>query len=243
MMSFLVCSFFSWHLTAGIYAGSLLFSLFRKERTASALLSAGFVANTLFLIGRSQSAGVFLPVNMVTETYFLPWCLALLAGITWLFGRDKKSALFGIYPIFFFSLTALLVPVDAYPPSPQHNTIFVPLFFIAEAMAHACFVLGGWLAFLCMVKRIEMPIFNKMIIWGFVLYSLAQIIGAIWAFWGWGSAFHWSERHLQSASLWCFYSAYLHLHFSSKWNLKGKLRFAVIGPIIIIVLSYAYYIK
>jgi len=242
-MAFLSDIFPPWHLTAGVYAGSLLFSLFRKERLALVMLGAGFAANTLFLIGRSQYLGVFMPRNMVTETYFLPWCLVLLAGITWFCEKDIKSALAGIFPAFFFSMTALFVPVAVYPPSPQHDTVLVPIFFIAETVAHACFILGGWLAFLCLVKQIEKPIFNKMIIWGFVLYSLAQIIGSIWAFWGWGAPFHWSERHLQSASLWCFYAAYLHLNFSPKWNLNEKIRFAAIGPIIVIVFSYAYYIK
>jgi len=235
--------FFSWPLTAGFYAGSLLFHIFRKERCATALLCAGFVANTLFLTGRSRYLDVFTPLNILTETYFLPWCLVLLAGITWFLERDTKSALSGIFPIFFFSLTALLIPVAANPPSPQHDAVLAPLFFIAEAMAHACFVLGGWFAFLCLVKRMEMPVFNKLIIWGFVLYSLAQVVGAVWAYLGWGAPFHWSERHLQSTALWCFYAAYLHLHFSSKWNLKKKIRFAAIGPVIVTVFSYAYFIK
>ncbi|MBN1662963.1 MAG: cytochrome c biogenesis protein CcsA [Deltaproteobacteria bacterium] len=242
MMSFLA-SYFPWHLTAGLYAGSLLFRVFRKDRTAGVFLCMGFIANTLFLISRSHSYGIFVPVNLVTETYFLPWCLALLTGITGYFEKDKPSAVYGMYLIFFFSLMALLIPVNAHPPAPQHDTVFAPLFFVAEVMAHACFFLGGWLAFFCLIKRTEMPVFNNMAIWGFVLYSLAQIFGAVWAFEGWGAPFHWSERHLQSASLWCFYAAYLHLHFSSRWTLKGKMRFAVVGLIMILVFNYAYYIK
>jgi len=240
-MSFL-SDFFSWQWTAGFYAGSLLLGLFRKERPAWVLLGLGLVANTLFLVGRSDYSGIFVPVNLVTETYFLPWCLAGLTGILAFFEKHRQAASNGIYLVLFFSLTAL-VPVDAHPPAPQHDSAFAPLFFVAEVTAHACFFLGGWLAFLCMVKGTEIPIFNRLVIWGFVLYSLAQILGAVWAFQGWGAPFHWSERHLQSASLWYFYAAYLHLQFSSRWNLKEKMRFAVVGPIMILVFSYTYYIK
>jgi hypothetical protein len=235
--------FFMWPLTAGLYAGSLLFHSFRKELAAMALLCAGFAANTLFLMGRIRYLDVLTPLNMVTETYFLPWCLALLSGMIGVLEKDKKTVLPGIFPIAFFSLAALFSPVKVNPPSPQHDAFLAPFFFISEAMAHACFVLGGCLAFIGMVKRIEIPIFNKIIVWGFVLYSLAQVLGAVWAYLGWGAPFNWSERHLQSTALWCFYAAYLHLHFSSKWSPEKKMRFAAIGPFIVLLFSYSYYIN
>lgn len=234
--------FSSWPWAAGLYAGSLLFSLLRKERTALALFCAGFVVNTLFLIGRCLYFGAFTPVNMVTGTYLLPWCLVLLIGIVRLYERNRRALSFAILPVFFFSLAALFVPVEAYPPSPQHDSVFAPFFFIFEAMAYACFVLGGWYALLCMIRKRENADFNTLIVWGFVLYSLAQLVGGVWAYLGWGAPFHWSERHLQSAAIWCFYAAYLHLHFSPKWSLEKRIRFAAIGPVILILFSYAYYI-
>lgn len=106
-------AFFPWHWTAGFYAGSLLLGLFRKERPAWVLLGLGLVANTLFLVGRSEHSGIFVPVNLVTETYFLPWCLAGLTGILAFFEKHRQAAFNGIYLVLFFSLTALLVPVDA----------------------------------------------------------------------------------------------------------------------------------
>jgi ABC-type transport system involved in cytochrome c biogenesis permease subunit len=236
-------TFSPWSFTAGLYAGSLLLYFFRKDRAALALLCAGFALNTLFLAGRGRYLDVLTPLNMVTETYFLPWCIALLSGMIWVLRKDKDLVLKGSFPLTLLSLAALVVPVKANPPSPQHDAFLAPLFFISEAMAHACFILGGWFALVGIVKRIEMPIFNKMIVWGFVLYSLAQVVGAVWAYLGWGAPFQWSERHLQSTSLWCFYAAYLHLHFSSKWTLMEKMRFAAIGPVVVIFFSYSYFIN
>ena len=233
-----------WYSAAGAYAGSLFLYLFRKERLAVALLLAGFVLNTLFLAGRSFHWGFFVPTSMFSETFFLPWCLVLLVGISCFFDVDNnKSLLSGLIPIVFFSLMALLLPDDLHLPSARHQTVFAPLFLIVEVIAYACFILGGWLAFWGMIGKGEVPIFNGMIVWGFVFYSLAQIVGGIWAFLGWGLPFHWSEKHLQSASLWCFYCAYLHLAFSSRWKMGAKRGFAVIGTVMIVVFNYACQIK
>jgi hypothetical protein len=55
---------------------------------------------------------------------------------------------------------------------------------------------------------------------------------------GWSVPFHWGERHLLSAALWCFYCAYLHLHFSQRWSQRGKAWFAITGAVMVFATSY-----
>jgi ABC-type transport system involved in cytochrome c biogenesis permease subunit len=128
------------------------------------------------------------------------------------------------------------------PPSPQSSTIFAVLFFFCEVIAHALFLLGGWLSLLFLMHRAEEHSFYRYVIWGFILYSIAQVVGAVWSWLGWAAPFHWSERHLISAALWCFYCSYLHLRFSPRWSANGKARLALCGAVLTFVFTYSYYI-
>jgi len=69
--------------------------------------------------------------------------------------------------------------------------------------------------------------------------SAAQVVGAYWAYLGWATPLHWSARHLQSASLWCFYAALLHLRYQPVWNLKTEARFSLIGLALILIFPAA----
>lgn len=207
-----------------------------------AFLLCGFPAHTAALVIRGWYFGVFNPMNMFTELYFLPWTLSGI--ILWQIRRQSalKQSLALVVPLFVLTAVSLIPPVTTLPPFPLTSTIFATLFFVFEVFAHAMFVLGGWYALLFLTGRTGEQSFNRYAVWGFVLYSLAQVLGGVWSYLGWSTPFHWGERHLLSASLWCFYCAFLHLQFSSRWSPGGKARFAVCGSIIMFVFTYAYFL-
>lgn len=239
----LFSSFLPWlYLAAGAYAGSLLFSLLNTERTTRALLWCGFLAHSTCLVIRGWHFGIFAPMNLVSEQYFLPWCIVALT-IWREFRKDRPAGgITSIVPIVFLMLIALFLPAVTLPPSPQSSTIFAFLFFFCEVIAHALFLLGGWQAFLFLKQRSGEQAFNRYATWGFILYSIAQVVGAVWSWLGWAVPFHWSERHLVSAAIWCFYCAYLHLRFSPRWSSKGKAWFALSGALLTFIFTYAYYL-
>jgi hypothetical protein len=239
----LFSSFLPWlYLAAGAYAGSLLFLALGKKRFSLALLCFGFAAHTCSILIRGWHFGIFSPMNMVSEQYFLPWCLAAMT--LWWKGRKNHSAgcLTNIVPICFLMIIAMFLPGLTLPPSPQSSTIFAFLFFFSEVIAHALFLLGGWHALLFLSQGSGEQTFNRCAIWGFILYSIAQVIGAAWSWLGWAVPFHWSERHLITAALWCFYCAYLHLRFSPRWSSKGKAWLALCGAVFTFVFTYSYYL-
>jgi ABC-type transport system involved in cytochrome c biogenesis permease subunit len=232
-----------WLYTAAVaYAGSLLFFILKRERTAIFLLVAGFLFHTAGLITRGWYHGAFTPLNMLTELYFLPWCLIALISCLLVCASDGKPAVDLLPPAVILLVAALFLPVTTIPPSPYSSTNFATLFFLLEVLAHALFISGGWLAALYLLKRTGMTAFNVYAVWGFIFYSIAQVVGGIWSYLGWTAPFQWSERHLVSASIWCFYCAYLHLHFSSRWSPKGKAWFVLCGAVIMFIYTYAYYL-
>lgn len=240
----LFSSFLPWiYVAVGGYAGSLLFFTLGRKRFSLGLLWFGFAANTVVILLRGWHFGIFAPINMVSEQYFLPWCLAALT----LWRAAKKggspSAMTGIAPVFFLMLLSLVLPARIIPPSPQSSTLFADMFFFCEVIAHALFLLGGWCALFFLMRPSPEKSFHAYAIWGFVLYSIAQVIGAVWSWLGWAVPFHWSERHLVSAAIWCLYCAYLHLRFSPCWSERKKAWFALCGAILTFVSTYGYYLS
>jgi len=232
-------SFFSlFFLAAGAYAGSLLFFLLKCGRTAWALLICGFICHSASLLARGWHFGTFLPLNMMSEQYLLPWFLAAAIVVLSRTPGSRNGAPSLLPPLCVLMALGMFLPASAIPPAPQTATVFAPLFFSSEVMAHAMFLAGGWLAAGHLCNRTSVTPFNPWATWGFIIFSLAQVAGAAWSWLGWSLPFHWSERHLLSAALWCFYCAYLHLHFSQRWSVRGKAWFAIAGAVLVFASSY-----
>ncbi len=223
------------------YGLSLLMTAAKKNKMALLFFVLGFLIHTFCQISRGWYLSIFTPNAILEEVYFLPWSLSLLALIFW-YLKGNQSVISSVLPlIIIFTGFALVYPGGVAPPTPQEETIFSPLFFASEVMAHAFFLLGGWFAFLYLNRKDKGDLFHTCLLWGFILYSFSQIIGAIWAYLGWAAPLHWSERHLQSASIWCFYAAYIHLRFLSPWTLKKKAWFAVFGLLLVLAFTYGHH--
>lgn len=236
-------SFSQWlTVTASFYISGLLFFLLKREKVASALLLGGLIANTALLFCRGWHYGILIYNNMVAEIYFIPWCLALLSLGLRMRKKYAGASLGLLLPVCIFMVIALLYPAVMIPPGPEQNVIFSTLFFLFEVFAHACFFVAGWFGLLFVLNRSSEPLFNNFAVWGFVLYSIAQIVGAVWCYLGWGAPFNWSERHLMSAALWCFYCAYLHLGFSLRWNMRQKSWFAFAGFWVTFAVAYNFFV-
>jgi len=226
------------YLGTGAYAFSLVAFISRNERFTEIFFFSGFFFYTLGQVSRGWFIGAFTPIAAVEETFFLPWCLAFLMLVLRFFVKDIRLIHTALIPLLFFSIVAVIYPKGVFPPSPQIQTIFSSLFFVFEVMAHALFCLGAWFSMQYLYHKNDAEFFVNFVLWGFVLYSIAQVIGAIWSYLGWASLFNWSERHLQSAAIWCFYAAFLHVRFLSGWDTRRKARLAIAGFALVFLLSY-----
>ena len=223
---------------AVVYAGSLIFHLFRRSGTALRLLGAGFALHSAAQILGCWRWGIFSLDGVFNGVLFLPWCLALLVMLLGMRGRRQEAASM-IWMVALSMLIALILPVRIRPPGPFTATWSAPLFFFLEILAIAFFMASGWFAW----RQLRRPdwdmLFNRLAIWGFILYSLAQVIGAVWSYLGWAGPFHWGERHLQSAAIWCLYCGYLHTHFDRSFDIRKKARWALSGALVVLVVGYA----
>ncbi len=238
-----VFSIFSWlFLAAGFYTGSLLFFLLRWNKVALGLLVAGTTVHSGLLLCRAFSFGIFSPMNIFTELYFLPWLLGVFTLFRCLSRTRSARDPYLLVPLVLFTLAAVPLATKPLPPFLQSGSLFANLFFFFEAAAHAAFLLGGWFGLLFLSGKTGKQTFDRCATWGFILYSVAQITGAVWCYQGWSVPFSWSERHLMSAAIWSFYCAYLHLQFSPRWSVREKAWHALAGSIFITISIYAYYL-
>lgn len=226
------------YATVVLYAAVLVLFLF-KQRAAFYILLPAFILHLLFVAGRAWLGGMFLP-NPITEgPYFMPLCVGFIA----LLMGYKKDPAYGYILILavLFSSFSIAYAKGILPPTPNKITLWVPAFFFTENIAHACFYCGAVYALISLFKKDVL--FHDFLIWGFVFYSIAQVVGAVWCYNGWGNTFRWSERHMMSAAIWLFYAAYIHLRFMINWDQKRKAYFDLAGAVIVLASSFSYYIK
>jgi len=225
-------------LVLALYAFAGLGWLFQKKPAKLFFLWLGFGLHSFFLINRGFLSGAWFLNPVFEESFFLPWSLAMLYLVINLFSKNPKLADGLLPPILIFSSLAFLFPTGIVPPNPKTQTLFSSFFFLLEVLSHACFISGSALAILYLKQQEPYRLFHSFLVWGFIFYSLAQVVGAYWAYLGWATPLHWSNRHLQSASLWCFYAALLHLRYLPVWNLRTEARFSMIGLLLILLYGY-----
>lgn len=228
-------------LTAA-YAAALLLLLLRKRRPDSpardkaafwALLAA-FVLHAAFLAVRALALGPFIVNAVFEEQVFLPFALAGIGLWLWIKRRiDEAVAVAAAAALLAF----ISFPIDkgVIPPSPKSGIWLVPLFFFCEILSHALFIAAAVSANLKRRQALSFPLAHRLAVWGFVLYSVAQVSGAVWCYLGWSVPFQWGFRHLHSAAIWCFYANYIHLRFLPWWSDRRKAVYLAAGALLLVV--------
>lgn len=226
-------------IAGGLYLTGLVFYVINRDGLAVRALFAGWLVHTLSQLSRCWRYEFFSLEGVFIASYFVPWCLASLILLLWCKQhRWRRVALSVLVP-----LCAIVIMVIVWPPQCHHPNPFTPhltahLFFIFEGLSHGCFILSGWLAIQFLRGKLDVPLFNRYAVWGFVFYSITQLTGLVWTYLGWGGLFHWGTRHMHSAALWCCYCSYLHMAFVKGFDLRKKAGFAVIGAILALLLFY-----
>jgi len=231
-------SFFQ--VAAVLYLMSLLSHCCKRERWAVGLLLTGFTAHSCSQLMRCWRFGFFTLEGAFQIDYFLPWSLAamILLHLSSQEAGRRPQVLTALWPLAVSSLIAFLFPPSGHAPTPFTPTWTAYLFFIFEALAHACFILSGWRALEFLTRSQPEASFNGYAVWGFVFYSLAQLTGCAWAYLGWGGLFHWGTRHIHSAALWCCYCSYLHTPFIKGFYVRKRAGFALGGSLLAVALFF-----
>ncbi len=228
------------YVAGGIFAAAALLYLLRKRTASLVVLCAGFLLYTLYLLGRGWMAGVFLPNPMTEGPFMLPWCLAVISIIAAFKKNDRWGLIF--IPLLLAAAFAAWYAKGIIPPTPNKLTLWAAAFFTFELFAHACFYCGAVYAAALLAGKEGTEAFHDYMIWGFVLYSVAQVTGAVWCFLGWGNTFQWGSRHMGSTAMWLIFAAYIHLRYIPGWNRRRRAWYAVAAALIVLAVSNSSYL-
>jgi ABC-type transport system involved in cytochrome c biogenesis permease subunit len=217
---------------AAAYAAAFLLHLGKKRRPALWALLTAFSLHAVFLAVRSLSFGFFNSGAILEEQVFLPFSLAGIG--LWLRSsrREEDAAAVSVVAAV-VALLALPIDKGVIPPSPKSVSPLVPVFFFCEILAHALFIAAAALAVRRARGQASLPQAHRFAVWGFVLFSAAQVSGAAWCYLGWSVPFQWGFRHLHSAAVWCFFANYIHLRFLPWWNDRRKAAYLAAGALLL----------
>jgi ABC-type transport system involved in cytochrome c biogenesis permease subunit len=218
---------------AAAYAAALAFFIWKRRRPGLCALLAAFVLHFLFMDARALWLSSFNSGAVFEGQVFLPFCLAGISLWLWAKRRDEEAAAVAAAGA---AMALLSLPIDkgVIPPSPKSASLLVPVFFFCEIAAHALFIAAAVLAGLRRGQGAFFPRAHRLAVWGFVLFSVAQVSGAAWCYLGWSVPFQWGFRHLYSAAIWCFYANYIHLRFLPWWNDRRKAAYLAAGAAILL---------
>jgi len=225
-----------------LYACAACAYLFRARRAAMAILVVGFAAQTVYQAWRAFMTGAFIVNNIFDPVQFLPWCIAFLIVLNIFNPERREEWLSALIILALFSAYTAVYPKGIIPPTPKKVNTWAAVFFLTEVMAHSFFFTGAWFAWRQRKKPQAECFYHTLIIWGFLIYSVTQVTGAVWSYVGWGTTFRWGSRHLFSAVMWCYFALYIHLRYMQNWAVERRARFAAFGGIVTLVLSFASYV-
>ncbi|HQP32065.1 MAG TPA: hypothetical protein PLB81_12125 [Deltaproteobacteria bacterium] len=196
-----------------LYVAAVIVYGLGMHRMAKAGLSAGIAVNLAALLARGYIAGRWYIDQMVMEDALMPAGLALMA-LYLARSEDRARPRIVLIPLAACAVLMLLAPKDPAVPFLRSQTLWAPLFFLTEIISVVLFITASALAVADLVARRMVLSSRPFILWGFIAFTICQIVGGVWAYVGWSYPFSWSDRHLASAAVWCLAAALLHADFA-----------------------------
>lgn len=139
----LILSTFCFLLGFAVTLRALKSGHYRPRRLNLAMMAAGFVFQTVFLVGRGRAISHCPLTNLFEVLVFLSWSIALFY---FLIGPAYRLSLLGMFTeplVFLIQAVALLAPIDTpHRPFPPHSP-WVEFHAALSVMAYGAFAMAG----------------------------------------------------------------------------------------------------
>lgn len=195
-----------------------------------------------------------IPVSNLYEVFIL---FALITALLYLFYEDKhRTRSMGGFALLIISGAVGFILWYAFEREAHHiqplipalqsywMKIHVPANFIGyggfalAAMLSIAYLLRSWAEQRhphAILVRVLPPldllddVIYKSIALGFAAFTLATILGALWAAEAWGGYWSWDPKETWALIVWLNYAAWLHLRLAKGWHGKPMAWWAIIG--------------
>ncbi len=209
-------------------------------KIATLVLAAGFVFNTVAVLGRWYTAGRAPLVNLHESLVFFSWSIVLIYLI---FEFIYKFKILGsgvsLLALLFLGYASILdKTIQPLLPALKSNwlVIHVITYFIGYGAVSVAFASG--LLYLMVAKKAagdsalvkRLDILNyRLIAFAFPFLTIGLTTGAVWANVAWGSYWSWDPKETWSLITWLIYALYLHARIVRGWKGRRAIYLSVIG--------------
>lgn len=194
----------------------------------------GFLALSLLLVQRMLEAGHAPMMGRYETLVFYAWVIGGL-NLFLQFRYEFRSAERFTSLVILFALGLALVSDAAVTPVPPIlQTRWFEFHVVTSFMAYALFTLAAATGALWLLKRdhtasLLQEITYRSMLWGFALFSLSMLLGAIWGYLAWGAYWQWEAKSTASMLLWFYYAGVLHTRYVKAWRGMPMASLATLG--------------
>lgn len=195
-----------------------------------------------------------IPVSNLYEVFIL---FALITALLYLYYEDKsKTYSMGAFVLLIISAAVAFLlwygfergADEIQPLVPALQSYWMKIHVPANFVGYGAFALSAMLGVAYLIKDSSMrkgnpgaiirrfpdldvldDVMYKSIALGFAFFTLATILGAMWAAEAWGGYWSWDPKETWALIVWLNYAAWLHLRLSKGWRGRPLAWWAIIG--------------
>jgi cytochrome c-type biogenesis protein CcsB len=193
-----------------------------------------------------------IPISNLYEVFVL-FCL-ITALIYLYYEREYRTRSLGVFVITIISAAIgfllwyrLSRGADAIQPLvPALNSYWMKIHVPANFIGYGCFSIAAMISTAYLLRErggaffaARLPpaaildeLLYKIIALGFAFFTLATILGALWAAEAWGGYWSWDPKETWALIVWLNYAAWLHLRIARGWQGRVMAWWALVGLLI-----------
>ncbi|KUO62671.1 MAG: cytochrome C biogenesis protein CcsB [Gracilibacter sp. BRH_c7a] len=236
------------YLTIALYLlASVIYFLSRenlsRQRIAQMFVIAGFLANSLALFFRAMLVGRLPLTNGAEFILWFTWFTMLL----YLFYeiRSKSKGAGGAVALLAALLVATIPLLMGHQLSnesalmPALKSHWLISHVLTAMFSYGSFAVAAGISAVQLTKRSTKAEYwiHKIVTFGFVMLTLAIVLGAIWAEQAWGRYWSWDPKETWALVTWIIYAIYFHLHRQEAWKEK-RANLLVVGGFILVLFTF-----
>lgn len=202
------------------------------------LIVAGLLLHAVAIAQRTVEYGRIPLIGLQDTLSFLAFALAAVYAV---FAWRRRRDLFTYISV---PLILALLAFSAYAPRmqgplpPVLRTAWFELHVVLSFIAYALFGMGAVWGLLRLSGNAQGSERNqyRLILLGYVFFSIGMIFGGIWAHLAWGTYWLWTPKELWTTIVWLWYSLYLHARLVKGWSGSRVVWMGTIGFVIVMFL-------
>ena len=248
MQNLIVLAILFYVLGAGAYFAFLFLQKSYLHRSASAVMTAGFICHTAVIASAIVATGRMPAGNLHEALSIAGWAVAGVFLVVQLRFKLKILGIFAAPLVVLIMAAASLVPAGPTQDATLFKNFWLVVHVTAIFIGEAAFALACGLGVLYLIQENTIKtkrhrfFFRRLpslelldstgyacIVTGFTLLTVGLVTGFVYARSVWGHFWSWDPKEVWSAVSWILYAVLLHERLTVGWRWRRSAIMAIIG--------------